>query len=235
MEPGIHELTAGYALDALDPAEREEYERHLAGCERCQEELASFWEVTGALAVAADGPEPPPGAARADPRGGACGAADGRPVRAAAAASRRRSPRSAAIAAVVAIGLGIYANSLNSELDDTRSALSTQETCAAVLADPNATTVSMAAGTGRLVVANDGSAVLVLDDLSSVPSGRPTRPGSWRGRRPFRRERSTSAGPRRRADPAARAGRRGRRGDDRGRGRREHADARRSSPPRSRS
>ena len=29
MEAEIHELTAGYALDALDPAEREEYERHL--------------------------------------------------------------------------------------------------------------------------------------------------------------------------------------------------------------
>ena len=31
METGIHELTAGYALDALDPAEREAFEAHLAG------------------------------------------------------------------------------------------------------------------------------------------------------------------------------------------------------------
>ena len=60
METAIHELTAGYALDALDPAEREAFERHLAGCAQCQEELASFWEVTGALAVAADGPAPSP-------------------------------------------------------------------------------------------------------------------------------------------------------------------------------
>ena len=29
MEPGIHELTAGYALDALDPEERRAYEEHL--------------------------------------------------------------------------------------------------------------------------------------------------------------------------------------------------------------
>jgi len=36
MEAGIHELTAGYALDALDPDERRAYEAHLAGCERCR-------------------------------------------------------------------------------------------------------------------------------------------------------------------------------------------------------
>ena len=61
MEAGIHELTAGYALDALDPDERSAYEAHLAGCEQCQHELASFWETTEALAVAASGPAPSPG------------------------------------------------------------------------------------------------------------------------------------------------------------------------------
>ena len=45
MDAEIHELSAGYALDALDPEERDAYERHLAGCRECQEELASFWEV----------------------------------------------------------------------------------------------------------------------------------------------------------------------------------------------
>ena len=60
MEISLHELTAGYALDALDPAERDAFEAHLEGCEQCQEELASFWEVTGGLAAAADGPAPSP-------------------------------------------------------------------------------------------------------------------------------------------------------------------------------
>jgi anti-sigma-K factor RskA len=172
MEAGIHELSAGYALDALDPSEREEFERHLAECETCQEDLASFWEVTSALAVAANGPKPPPAlrdrileAARAE-----------RPTVVPFEPRRRRLQTSlaaaAAIAAVVAIGLGVYAFSLDQRLDDTRSALSTQEHVAAVLADPNATSVSMAAGTGRLVVAGNGSAVLVLDDLSTVPSGK---------------------------------------------------------------
>ena len=41
-----------------------------------------------------------------------------------------------------------------------------------VLADPEATTVAMQAGSGRLVVAGDGSAVLVLDDLAAAPAGK---------------------------------------------------------------
>ncbi len=69
METGIHELTAGYALDALDPAERDAFERHLADCAQCQEELASFWEVTGALARRRRRARPEPRPARADPRG----------------------------------------------------------------------------------------------------------------------------------------------------------------------
>jgi len=59
METGIHELTAGYALDALDADERTAYEAHLPGCERCQDELASFWQTTEALAVAASAAFPP--------------------------------------------------------------------------------------------------------------------------------------------------------------------------------
>ena len=57
-----------------------------------------------------------------------------------------------AIAAAVAIGLGIYAVSLNGQLDDSRAALSAQETAAGVLADANATTVNMNGGSGKVVV-----------------------------------------------------------------------------------
>ena len=185
METGIHELTAGYALDALDPDEREEYERHLAGCARCQEELAVFWEVTGALALASDGPAPPPGlrerileAARSEPQ----------TVVSLDEARRRRRPpvlaAVAAIAAVVAIGLGIYAISLNNQLDDAHSALAAQEDVAAVLADPSATSVSMAAGSGRVVVAGDGTAVLVLDKLSEPPAGKTYQAWVVQGRTP---------------------------------------------------
>jgi anti-sigma factor RsiW len=171
METGIHELTAGYALDALDPAEREAFERHLAGCEQCQEELASFWEVTASLAAAAD--ERAPSAALRDRI-----LADARAEKQTVVPfeSRRRvSPVLAsitAVAAAVAIGLGIYSVSLRGQLDDTRSALTSQESAASVLADPNAMTVAMESGSGRVVVGADGAAVLVVDDLAAAPAGK---------------------------------------------------------------
>ena len=171
MGTGIHELTAGYALDALDPAEREEYERHLDTCEQCQEELVAFLEVTGALAVAADGPAPSPALRErilADARAEQQNVV---PLQ----SRRRHVPVLAvatAVAAAVAIGLGIYAISLNNDLDSTKAALTAQENAAAVLADPAATTVALQAGSGRLVVAAEGDAVLVLDDLAPAPAGK---------------------------------------------------------------
>ena len=90
--------------------------------------------------------------------------------------SRRRvSPVLAAvtaIAAAVAIGLGIYSISLNGKLDDSRSALTAQESATAVLADPDATTVALQSGSGRVVVDPGGSAVLVVDDLPAAPPGK---------------------------------------------------------------
>ena len=171
MEISIHELTAGYALDALDPDEREAYEAHLEGCEQCQQELASFWEVTGGLAAAADGPAPNPAL-----RERILDAARSEQQHVVPISSRRRiSPVLAsvtAIAAAVAIGLGIYAVSLNNQLDDSKAALSAQQTAAAVLADANATTVTMNGGSGKVVVDDAGTAVLVLNALPPAPAGK---------------------------------------------------------------
>jgi anti-sigma factor RsiW len=172
MEAGIHELTAGYALDALDPDERRAFEAHLAGCERCQVELASFWETTEALAVAASGPEPSPELreriltdARAEPQ-----------VVVPFESRRRRAvpvlAAAAAIAAVVALGVGLWASDLSSQLDDTRAALDRERAAAEILVDPEARTVTLQAGDGQLVVNSQGQAVLVLPDLDPAPSGK---------------------------------------------------------------
>src|SRR5439155_7194602 len=56
----VHDLTAAYALDALEPAEAREYEEHLATCKTCQEELARLSGAAGALAFAVESPVPPP-------------------------------------------------------------------------------------------------------------------------------------------------------------------------------
>jgi anti-sigma-K factor RskA len=56
----LHDLTAAYALDALDPDEAEAYERHLGQCEECRTQLAELNETAGALAFGTVAPAPPP-------------------------------------------------------------------------------------------------------------------------------------------------------------------------------
>jgi anti-sigma-K factor RskA len=55
----VHDLTAAYALDALDGDESEAYERHLGQCEDCREQLARLNETASALAFGAVAPAPP--------------------------------------------------------------------------------------------------------------------------------------------------------------------------------
>jgi len=172
MEAGIHELTAGYALDALDPDERRAFEAHLAGCERCLQELASFWETTEALAVAASGPEPGP-----ELRERVLADVRAEPQIVVPFESRRRRTvpvlaAAAAIAAVVALGIGLWASDLSSQLDDMRAALDRERAAAGVLVDPEARTVALQAGDGQLVVNPKGQAVLVLRDLDPAPAGK---------------------------------------------------------------
>jgi anti-sigma factor RsiW len=172
MEAGAHELTAAYALDALDAEEREAYERHLAGCERCQGELATMWETTEALAVAATGAEPRPelreqilSAARAEPH-----------VVVPLVPRRSRAvpvlAAAAGIAAVIALAVGLWGVGVSSDLDEARSALERERATAAVLADPEARSVALEVGDGRVVVASNGRAVVVLDALGPAPEGK---------------------------------------------------------------
>ena len=182
----LHDLTAAYALDALDADERRAYEAHLSGCPACQEELASFWEVTGSLAYAAAGPAPSP-----ELRGRLLDAAHAERPNVVPLRPRRWVvpvlSTAAAVAAVVAIGLGLWASSLSGQLDDARAV-------SAVLGDPSARTIALQGADGRLVVDGDGRAVLVVQGLPEAPSGkayevwviedgRPDRAGLFQGER----------------------------------------------------
>lgn len=56
----MHDAAAAYALDALDAAEQEEFERHLAGCADCRREVAELRETASGLVLSASAPPPPP-------------------------------------------------------------------------------------------------------------------------------------------------------------------------------
>jgi anti-sigma-K factor RskA len=160
----VHELTAGYALDALDPAERAAFEEHLGSCERCREELQGFWQASGALAHAAGGPMP-----RAALRARILEQA--RNERSNVVPLQRRRfvvpalSSAAAVAAVAAIALGLWATSLSRELDGAESEL-------AVLGDPTARTYESANGAADLVVTQSGEAALVVRTLAPAPAGK---------------------------------------------------------------
>ena len=166
----IHEQIAAYALDALDVSERERFEEHLAGCERCSRDLSELQSTAASLAWAAEGPEPP-----GDLRGRILDAARGeaqvvpfRPKRSWIAPSLGAV---AAAAAVLAIGLGLWAASLSSDLDRERDLRAAEAEALELVADPSARSIALEGAEGSLVVAAGGRAALVVCGLVPAPSG----------------------------------------------------------------
>lgn len=57
MDPQVHALTGAYVCDALEAAERDEFEQHLAQCPACAQEVAELRETAALLAAAtSEGP-----------------------------------------------------------------------------------------------------------------------------------------------------------------------------------
>ncbi len=179
MREEAHALVAPYALDALDDDDQRAFEGHLASCERCTEELAGLREAAALLAYGAVGGAPPPALkerilaeARAE-----------RPNVVQLSRRRWTAPLAAvaAVAAAVALGLGIWAA--------TRPVPS--DAFASILAEPGARVVPMGER-GALAVAADGRAALALTvppapagktyEAWVIRDGRPKRAGLFRGR-----------------------------------------------------
>ena len=156
----LHDLTAAYALDALDEGEEREYEDHLARCPRCREELASLGEAAAALAYAAEGPAP-----SAALRSRILEQA--RSERPNVVPFRRRATwiatAAAAVAACAALGFGLWAASLSRSLDRERER---QASVAAVLGDPAGRRFALSS------VGSTGRAVLLVSGLQPAPSGK---------------------------------------------------------------
>jgi anti-sigma factor RsiW len=168
----VHELSAAYALDALDDGERERYEAHLASCEDCRNELATLSETAGLLAWGVESPAPPP---------------ELRDRLLAAAASERenvvpfrlrdrRVVRSlagvAAVAACAAIGFGIWAGMLSHSLDKQRSALAAEQRAVQIYLDPSSTKTPLQGRSGTVAVDSTGQGVLVVRRLPAAPAGK---------------------------------------------------------------
>ena len=157
-DDAVHDLTAAYALDALEPEEARGYEEHLAGCERCREELASLQGTAGALAYAAPPVHPPE-----ELRGRILAAA--RAERPNVVPLRPRSWTAygpyvlttvAAVAVIAIVGLAVWNVSLHNRLDSARQALRG---------------VPLTGATGSVVVSG-GRGALVVSHLAPAPAGK---------------------------------------------------------------
>jgi anti-sigma-K factor RskA len=161
-DEAAHDLTAAYALDALAADDEQRFEEHLATCERCREELAALRDPVALLAYGVASPAPPP-----ELRARILDAA--RAERSNVVPIRRRLPAAlgavAAVAATVAIGLGLWAASVSDDLDRERSVV-------AILADPGAKSIPLEGADGRVVVTGTGEAALVVSGLAAAPKGK---------------------------------------------------------------
>ena len=180
----LRELTAAYALDALEPEDERVLEEHLRVCAECREEVASFADTAAALAYGVEAPAPPD-------------ALRGRILTAARAEREnvvplrpRRTPvlvasAVAAVAAVAAIALGVWASSLSNSLDEEREAVR-------ILAGADRT-VALSGADGRVFVGPSGEAALVVRNLERAPAdktyeawiiraGKPARAGVFEGK-----------------------------------------------------
>jgi len=167
----IHDLAAGYAVDALDERERSLFEAHLAECDWCPDTVRSFQETTAALAFGASAPDPP-----AELRARVLDAARReRPQQSVVVLRPRRALWIAAAVAAgfaaVAIGLGIWAATLSSSLSDERSASDVSARVALILADQSARRLPLG-DNGQVVVAPNGEGVLIARALPRAPSGK---------------------------------------------------------------
>jgi anti-sigma factor RsiW len=167
---GIHGLTAAYALNALDDAEASDYEAHLGRCEACREELVSLQDAAAALAYVPETPVPPRALRSRILE-------EARRERAAVVPFRPRWTFPAlagatAVAASVALGLGIWATTLSSSLSDERAARAEQERALAILAQSDAERVPLEGAEGVLLVARTGDAALVVSNLRRAPKGK---------------------------------------------------------------
>src|SRR5581483_8594790 len=147
----LHDLAAGYALDALTPEERREFEGHLRGCEECRAAVEALSDAATALALGAEGPPAPAGLRDAILEAARRERPNVVPLR-----RRRRTQwvTAVAAAAALALGLGLWAT------------LGTNGP------SRQAQRVSLQGANGTLSVNSSGHAFMSLSGLRPAPPGK---------------------------------------------------------------
>src|SRR5581483_6032705 len=163
----VHELTAAYALDALNDDERAAFESHLAQCEQCRAELAGLSETAAALALAAPAAAPPARLRASILAAAAAERLNVVPLPARRPWLTRATAAAASVAACAAVGLGVWATTLSHQLSSQKE----KNAAAEILLDPSAQKSTLRGGKGMVAVAADGRAVLLVHRLPAAPSG----------------------------------------------------------------
>ena len=167
----IQSLLGAYALDAVDAEERRQVELHLRECECCREEASNHLEVAGLLTLVIEMEEHSEAVATED-------LIDDVVVPFEAPTSRRRSRvlelTSIAAVAVLLAGFIVQTVRLGNVQEELASATAADFALAAQ--EAGSATYGLADVDGRLVasvvVLEDGTGLLTIEDLPSVDEGR---------------------------------------------------------------
>lgn len=180
------ELAAGHALHALEPEDEQAFAAHLAGCARCERDLAEHEALLAELAYAPDAAEPPPSLLQ-DIRAGvlASGRAASFPEQAAQTAvpslAEARQRRDAnrlrragvwmgiAAAAALVLGLGGWVTVLQQDRDAQAQLTGRLAAVVAQLRDEATETVPLQDQSGEVIAV----ALVRGDEMSLVVDGLP--------------------------------------------------------------
>jgi anti-sigma-K factor RskA len=172
----IHALTGAYALDAVSGAERMEFERHLAECDSCAQEVRELRDTAARLAIAAAATPPPELKNRVLDQ---IKTVRQLPPETAVVPLRRRSfgqrltTVAAAVFFVAAAGLGVVVVQQNQKLDDSQAYAAQMER---ILSAEDAQLLPMESrdgGTMNVAVSRSlDEMLLVSEDLAAPPEGK---------------------------------------------------------------
>ena len=173
----VDELTAAYALGAVDPAEDRAISEHLATCNEPHDDARAVLDGAATVAASLEPVSPSAGlrdrlmasvaSTPQDHRAPAARADQPLPIEEPRRPWWRVAPLAtavAAIAVVAAVGLGVWGLSMRGELNDRDAALEAVASADAIYA------ASGAAGTGWVVESGD-QAMFMARDLAPLPTG----------------------------------------------------------------